>query len=196
MVQTVAMFKQSALILLSLIVMTRGAHTMEQPSTAYDFAFKQLHGRGAALDLGTYKGKVLLIVNTASECGFTPQFKDLEKLYETYKDQGLVVIGVPSNDFGGQEPGTEAEIEQVCRYNYGVTFPMAQKETVVGKSAHPFYSWVHGQLGLGSAPKWNFHKYLISRNGQPVDFYLSTTAPLAPKLVRAIEEQLALPESN
>ncbi len=161
------------------------------PSSAYDFAFTALHGRGAPLPLSEYKGKVLLVVNTASNCGFTPQFTDLEKLYQTYKDKGLVVVGVPSNDFGAQEPGTAADIEQVCRYNYGVSFPMAQKEVVVGDGAHPFYQWIPEKLGFGSAPKWNFHKYLIGRDGQPVAFYLSTTKPLSKTLVKAVEKELA-----
>jgi glutathione peroxidase len=164
---------------------------MEQQKTAYDYGFERLHEKGVALPLSAYRGQVLMVVNTASECGFTPQFKDLEALYQTYKERGLVIVGVPSNDFGGQEPGNAADIEKVCRYNYGVTFPMAEKESVTGKEAHPFYQWIYGELGLGSAPKWNFHKYLIGRDGKPVEFYLSTTGPLAGKVTKAIERELA-----
>ncbi|PZP40259.1 MAG: glutathione peroxidase [Pseudomonas fluorescens] len=166
------------------------------PKTAWDFSFHKLHGRGAPLELSKFKGQVLLVINTASNCGFTPQFADLETLYQKYKEQGFTIVGVPSNNFGSQEPDTETDIEQVCRYNYGVTFPMAQKENVIGKQAHSFYKWVPAQLGLGSAPKWNFHKYLIGRDGKPVKFYLSTTSPLSSKLTEAIETELAKPIPN
>lgn len=180
--------KKFLCLLLAMVASTSHAQSGQ---TAYDFAFKKLHGAGAPLPLSDYRGKVLLVVNTASQCGFTPQFTDLETLYQTYSPRGLVIIGIPSNNFGGQEPGSEADIEQVCRYNYGVTFPMAQKEDVAGKNAHPFYKWIPSQLGFGSAPKWNFHKYLIGRDGKPVNFYLSTTAPLSSTLKDVIETELA-----
>ena len=120
---------------------------------------------------------MLLVVNTASKCGFTPQYKGLEALYKKYKDRGLVIIGVPSNDFGQQEPGTPQEIKHFCELNYGVTFPMTSKQVVSGKDAHPFYQWAHEVLGFNSAPKWNFHKYLIDISGKPVDYFASTTTP-------------------
>jgi len=166
------------------------AHAEPKPTdkTAYDFSFETLDGK--PLPLAQYKGKVLLVVNTASKCGFTPQYKGLEALYNTYKDRGLVIIGVPSNDFGGQEPGTATEIRHFCELNYGVTFPMTAKYDVVGDGAHPFYQWIHGVLGFGSAPKWNFHKYLIDADGKPVDYFASTTAPDSEKLVEAIEKLL------
>lgn len=166
------------------------AHADPKPSdkTAYDFAFESLTGE--PMPLSDYKGKVLLIVNTASKCGFTPQYKGLESLYETYKDKGLVIIGVPSNDFGAQEPGSAADIQHFCQLNYGVTFPMTSKYSVTGRQAHPFYQWAHEVLGFGSAPKWNFHKYLVDRQGRLVDYFGSATAPDADKLVSAIERQL------
>ena len=156
--------------------------------TAHDFSFESLDGE--PMPLSAYRGKVLLVVNTASQCGFTPQYAGLEALYQKYKDQGLVVVGVPSNDFGGQEPGSAQEIKKFCQLNYGVTFPMASKYSVSGDAAHPFFTWISGALGMGAAPKWNFHKYLIGRDGQPIDFYTSITKPDSAKLQDAIENAL------
>lgn len=157
--------------------------------TAYDFSFNHLM-EDKPLALSEFKGKVILIVNTASECGFTPQYEGLEKLYETYKDKGFVIIGVPSNDFGGQEPGSNQEIAKFCKINYGVTFPMASKEVVSGDDAHPFYQWARKTLGFGTAPKWNFHKYLINRKGELVDYFNSTTSPENDRVKEAIEKAL------
>ncbi len=157
--------------------------------TAYDFSFTALAGR-KPLPLKDFAGKVLLVVNTASQCGFTGQYEGLETLYQSYKDRGLVIIGVPSNDFGGQEPGSNDEIEQFCRFHYGVTFPMASKESVSGEHAHPFYVWARSSLGFGSAPQWNFHKYLIDRHGALIDYFYSTTSPDNARLRKAIEKTL------
>ena len=121
---------------------------------------------GDTTTLAAYGGKVLLVVNVASQCGLTPQYEGLEALSKQYRDQGLVVIGVPANDFGAQEPGTEAEIQQFCTTRFAVDFPMTSKEPVVGPSAHPFYRWAVGELGADAAPKWNFHKYLVGRDGK------------------------------
>lgn len=161
----------------------------QTPNSAYQFTFQHLIGN-AALPLSSFEGKVLLIVNTASKCGFTPQYASLERLYQQYKDRGLVILGVPSNDFGQQEPGSLEEIDSFCKINYGVSFPMTAKEVVVGKNAHPFFIWAKGQLGFGSAPKWNFHKYLINKKGKLVNYYYSTTSPEAPRVIRAIEKAL------
>lgn len=158
-------------------------------NSAYDFSFQTLKGH-EPLPLSSFKGKVLLIVNTASKCGFTSQYAGLEKLYETYKDKGLVIIGVPSNDFGSQEPGSSEEIANFCHVNYGVSFPMTAKEIVSGKNAHPFYIWAKKELGFGTAPKWNFHKYLINRDGKLVNYFFSTTSPEAPRLIKAINVEL------
>jgi glutathione peroxidase len=157
--------------------------------TAYDFSFKALMGEDP-MPLSAYQGKVILIVNTASKCGFTPQYKGLEDLYQRYKDRGFVIIGVPSNDFGQQEPGSAEEIATFCEFNYGVTFPMASKESVSGDQAHPFYQWARDVLGFGTAPKWNFHKYLINRKGVLVDYFNSTTSPDASRVKEAIEKAL------
>jgi glutathione peroxidase len=165
-------------------------HAEPKPSdkTAYDFSFETLGGD--PMPLSQYKGKVLLIVNTASKCGFTPQYKGLQALYSKYKPSGLTIIGVPSNDFGQQEPGNAQEIKQFCELNYGVTFPMTSKYTVTGNSAHPFFKWAYEVLGFGAAPKWNFHKYLVGRDGKLIDFYTSMTAPDSDKLVAALEKEL------
>ena len=122
-------------------------------------------GSGEDIKLADHNDKVILIVNTASKCGFTGQYEGLEALYQTYKHQGLIIIGVPSNDFGAQEPGTNQEIANFCLINYGVSFPMTTKYSVSGDNAHPFYKGARKILGFGTAPKWNFHKYLINKKG-------------------------------
>ncbi|MDX1975140.1 MAG: glutathione peroxidase [Rickettsiales bacterium] len=164
------------------------AQAKPSDKSAYDFSFEALNGR--PLPLSAYKGKVLLLVNTASKCGFTPQYKGLQALYDRYKDRGLVIIGVPSNDFGAQEPGNAQEIKQFCELNYGVTFPMTAKQVVSGNEAHPFYQWAHEVLGFSSTPKWNFHKYLIDKNGALVTYFGSATPSDSEKLVAAIEKLL------
>jgi glutathione peroxidase len=164
--------------------------TAAQVGSAYDYSFTTLMG-GKALPLSEFKGKVVLIVNTASQCGFTKQYEGLETLYKKYQDKGLVVLGVPSNDFGKQEPGSSEEIASFCKLNYGVTFPMAAKEQVSGDQAHPFYRWAKETLGFGTAPKWNFHKYLVDRHGNLADYFQSNTAPDAKNLVEKIETLLA-----
>ncbi|MBR1575305.1 MAG: glutathione peroxidase [Bacteroidales bacterium] len=148
-------------------------------ATIYDF--KALDNKGAEVDFSQYKGKVLLIVNTASKCGFTPQYDGLEALYKKYKDQGLVVIGFPCDQFAHQEPGTDEEIAQFCRLNHGVTFPLMSKIEVNGDGAHPIYKYLKGEAKglLGSAIKWNFTKFLISRDGTRIERFAPTTTPEA-----------------
>ncbi len=155
----------------------------------YGLSFKTIDGQ--PLPLSQFKGKVLLVVNTASKCGFTKQYAGLQKLYTDYKDKGLVILGVPSNDFGGQEPGSNGEIKKFCEVNFNITFPMAQKEVVTGKEAHPFFAKVRAEQGLLAAPHWNFYKYLVSRDGHLVEWYSSKTTPDADKLTKAIEAELA-----
>lgn len=182
------------LFLIGCLIMTSNTVSADTTQTspsdnAYAYSFNTLVGH-KSLPLSSFKGKVLLIVNTASKCGFTSQYADLEKLYEQYKDRGLVILGVPSNDFGSQEPGTEQEIASFCQINYGVSFPITAKEVVSGKKAHPFYIWARQKLGFGSAPKWNFHKYLVNRDGELVTYFYSTTSPSAPRVIKAIEKAL------
>lgn len=157
--------------------------------SAYDYSFKTIDGE--ALPLSTFKGKAVLVVNTASACGLTPQYEALEALYRKYRSDGLVVLGVPANDFGKQEPGTEAEIKQFCTVKFNVDFPMTSKEVVIGSDAHPFYRWVASELGEAAAPKWNFHKYLIDKEGAIAGTFGSRTVPDAPEVVEAIEKALA-----
>lgn len=174
-------------ILLSSFQASASGKSLEK--NAYDFSFTTLIG-GEPMPLKQFKNKVILIVNTASNCGFTSQYAGLEILYNTYKEKGLVVIGVPSNDFGKQEPGSNQDIEKFCKINYGVTFPMASKEVVSGDKAHPFYLWAKKTLGFGTAPKWNFHKYLINRKGELIDYFHSTTSPDSDRIKQAIEKTL------
>ncbi|MEK4442054.1 MULTISPECIES: glutathione peroxidase [Niallia] len=144
----------------------------------YDFKVKTMDGKMQALS--TFKGNILLIVNTASKCGFTPQFKELQELYQMYKEEGFVVLGFPSNQFMSQDPGTNEEIKSFCEVNYGVTFPMFAKIDVNGKEADPLYQYLTkeapGALGV-KAIKWNFTKFLIDRNGNVVDRYAPSTSP-------------------
>ena len=137
----------------------------------------------------TYGGKVVLVVNTASKCGNTPQYEGLEKLYQEYGDDGLVVLGFPSNDFFGQEPGTEEEIQEFCRLTYSIKFPMFEKVTVKEGEAHPFFEQLAAQAG--TYPTWNFHKYLIGRDGEFVAEFSPLTKPYDKKLVGSIEAALA-----
>ena len=156
------------------------------PDSLYSLKTTTLGGQPA--DLGQYKGKVALVVNVASQCGFTPQYAGLEKLYEDYKDKGAVVLGFPSNDFGGQEPGTPEEIGEFCRKNYGVTFPMFSK--VVTK-AGPDQSAIYGFLGAsGSLPSWNFAKYVVGKDGKVVTFFNSKVTPESPELRDALDGAL------
>ena len=174
---------------MSVLFSSEGQGKSDTSETAYDFSFKALVGE-EPLPLKQFSGQVILIVNTASKCGFTGQYDGLEKLYEEYKDRGLVIIGVPSNDFGGQEPLSNSDIESFCKLNYGVSFPMAAKEAVSGAQAHPFYRWASKKLGFGTAPKWNFHKYLINRDGKLVDYFNTITSPTSSKIEKAIEKLL------
>jgi len=143
----------------------------------FDFSALNIHGKD--INMSEYKGKTILVVNTASQCGFTPQFEGLEKLYKEHKDNGLVILGFPCNQFGKQEPGDELSIVNGCMLNYGVSFPMFAKIDVNGYNAHPIYKWLKHNLGgiLGSNIKWNFTKFLISQDGMPVKRYAPTTKP-------------------
>ncbi|HVA14303.1 MAG TPA: glutathione peroxidase [Stellaceae bacterium] len=153
--------------------------------SAHDFSFRKIDG--GALPLAAWRGKPVLVVNTASECGFTPQYAGLETLWQRYRDRGFVLLGVPSNDFGGQEPGGDAEIHDFCSKNFAVDFPLAAKEPVTGANAHPFYQWV---ASVGGAPRWNFHKYLVTADGTLAGAWPSRVAPDDPVLTGAIKTAL------
>ena len=158
-------------------------------TSVYDFSAQTIAGKTRTL--ADFKGKVLLVVNTASKCGFTPQYKGLEGLYKKYKDRGFAVLGFPSGDFKSQEFEDEKQIQQFCTLTYGVKFPMFEKVHVVGKQATPLYRDL--AEASGQAPQWNFHKYLIGRDGQLIAGYGSKTAPDDPALVAAIEAALQAP---
>ncbi|WP_298222068.1 glutathione peroxidase [Acidocella sp.] len=157
-------------------------------TSAHEFSFQTL--QGAPYPLGALAGHPVLVVNTASKCGFTPQYAGLQKLWELYAPSGLIVVGVPCNDFGGQEPGTAEEIGQFCKVNYGVGFPMMAKERATGESAHPFFRWAAIEKGFFARPRWNFYKYLINKNGALADYFISTTKPESERVRRAIENVL------
>jgi len=153
-----------------------------------DFSAKAIDG--SEKDLSEYAGKAVLVVNTASKCGFTPQYKGLEEIYKKYEDEGLVVLGFPCDQFGHQEPGTEDEIQEFCELNFGVTFPLFAKVDVNGDDAHPLFQWLKTEKGgaIGSKIKWNFTKFLVGKDGVPIKRYASTTKP--EKLTGDIEKAL------
>lgn len=155
---------------------------------AHQFSFAALDS--GSLPLSAWRGKPVLVVNTASYCGYTPQYRDLEALWQRYRDRGLVVLGVPSNDFGAQEPGTAAEIKSFCETNYAVDFALAEKVRVIGAGAHPFYRWVVAQLGEGAPPRWNFHKILIGPDGQLAGTWPSQVRPTDAAVTAEIEKLL------
>jgi glutathione peroxidase len=158
-------------------------------ATAFAFSFQALDG--PPIRLADHAGKPVLIVNTASLCGYTPQYAALQEVWARYRDRGLLVIGVPSNDFGGQEPGEAAEIGHTT-HSYGVTFPLAAKANVRGANPHPFYKWAAAERPL-DAPRWNFHKYLVGRDGRLAGVFPSAVAPTDPQVIAAIERQLPAP---
>jgi glutathione peroxidase len=157
-------------------------------TTAHDFMFRTIEGD--PLPMTTFKGKAVLVVNVASQCGLTPQYSGLEELWRAKRDKGLVILGVPANDFGAQEPGTENEIKTFCETRFAVDFPMTAKEHVIGGAAHPFYKWVASELGEDAAPKWNFHKYLIGKDGTVAGTFGSRTEPNDAAMNSAIDEAL------
>jgi glutathione peroxidase len=160
-----------------------------ESGNAYQFEFTAL--AGGKLPLSAWRGQPVLIVNTASYCGYTPQYRDLEALWRRYRDRGLVVLGVPSNDFGRQEPGTAVEIRQFCDTNFQVDFPLTEKIAVLGGNAHPFYRWIAATLGEAGAPRWNFHKYLVGTNGQLVGAWPSQVRPTDAAITNEIDTALA-----
>jgi glutathione peroxidase len=160
----------------------------DDTKTFFDFKINSINGE--ELDLSSFKGKTILLVNVASKCGFTNQYNDLQNLYDNFKDKGLIVIGIPTNQFGGQEPGSEKEIKNFCETNFNITFPMTSKYEVKGANAHPIYIWAKDTFGKSTVPKWNFHKILINKDGKIEDTFASFTGPLSNKVVKKIEQIL------
>ena len=154
----------------------------------YDLSINSIDGD--EIKFSNFKEKSILLVNVASNCGFTKQYEDLQKLYELYKSNGLIVLGVPSNQFGNQEPGTENEIKNFCETNFNITFPMTSKYDVKGNKAHPIYLWAKETYGNSAVPKWNFHKILIDKNGKIHDTFASFTNPMSNKIKKEIEKIL------
>ncbi len=157
----------------------------EEKASAHDFAFNTIDGD--PLPLSTYQDKVLVVVNTASECGFTYQYEGLQSLWSRYKDQGVVVLGVPSNDFGGQEPGKEEDIKNFCEHAFGVDFPLTEKISVKGEGAHPFYVWARETAGDKAVPQWNFHKIVVDAKGQIAGAFASGVEPLDPQVTDLLD---------
>ena len=153
----------------------------------YEFEFNGIDGN--KIKLSNFKNKVLVVVNVASRCGYTPQYEDLQMLWSNYKNKNLVVIGVPTNNFK-QEPGNNKEIKDFCETNFGINFPMTEKISVIGKDAHPFYKWAKKNHGIAAIPKWNFHKIVIGRNGKVVDTFASFTKPNSSKFLNLIEKEI------
>ena len=183
------MFNKKIVIYLIIIMFSFLKTSMSENSkTFYDFKINSINGE--ELNLSLFKDKTILLVNVASKCGFTKQYYDLQKLYDDYKEKGLVVIGIPSNQFGSQEPGSEAEIKNFCETNFNINFPMTSKYEVKGDNAHPIYIWAKETYGKSTVPKWNFHKILINKNGKVEDTFASFTGPLSNKIIKKLEKIL------
>lgn len=161
----------------------------DSATSAFDFHLTSLDGK--PLPLGTFAGRPMVVVNTASKCGFTPQYAGLQKLWEDLQGQGLVVLGVPSNDFGNQEPGDAAAIGAFCERNFGVTFPLASKVHVRGAAADPLFQWLSASGGFLARPRWNFYKYLIGRDGTLKNWFGSITSPNGGRFRRAVNDLLS-----
>jgi glutathione peroxidase len=155
---------------------------------AYDFNFNDLEGN--LLKLSEYRNKVIVVINVASQCGFTSQYEDMQKIWKKYQNKEIVMLGVPSNDFGKQEPGNSKDIKNFCEAKFGITFPMTEKVSVKGEKAHPFYKWAKENYGKSAIPKWNFHKIIIDREGKIIDTFASITNPSSNKFIQAIEKAL------
>ena len=160
---------------------------MSSDKSFHDFSIESISGGN--ISLSDYKNKVVLLVNTASQCGFTPQYAGLQKIYDRYKDDGFVVLGVPSDDFN-QELSSDDDVKKFCEIRYGVNFPLTSIQKIKGDSAHPLYKWISGNTSVIGQPRWNFHKYLISKEGQILNWFSSMTSPTSEGLLKQVEQAL------
>ena len=172
------------LMILSMIFSTK---SMSSDKSFHDFSIESISG--GDISLSDYKNKVVLLVNTASQCGFTPQYAGLQKIYDRYKDDGFVVLGVPSDDFN-QELSSDDDVKKFCEIRYGVNFPLTSIQKIKGDSAHPLYKWISGNTSVIGQPRWNFHKYLISKEGQILNWFSSMTSPTSDGLLKQVEQAL------
>ena len=161
--------------------------SMSSAKSFHDFSIESISG--GEISLSEYKNKVALLVNTASQCGFTPQYAGLQKIYDRYKDDGFVVLGVPSDDFN-QELSSDDDVKKFCEIRYGVNFPLTSIQKIKGDSAHPLYKWISGNTSVIGQPRWNFHKYLISKEGQVLNWFSSMTSPTSDGLLKQVEQAL------
>ena len=183
------MIKKIKYLLLIMVIsfLSTGA-SGDYSKLVYDFNFNDLDG--SVLKLSEYKDKVIVVVNVASQCGFTKQYEDMQKVWDKYQEKGIIMLGVPSNDFGNQEPGSSKDIKNFCEAKFGITFPMTGKVVVKGENAHPFYKWAKENHGKSAIPKWNFHKIIIGKDGKVFDTFASITNPSSKKFISAIEKAL------
>ncbi len=172
------------LMILSMIFSTK---SMSSDKSFHDFSIESISG--GDISLSDYKNKVVLLVNTASQCGFTPQYAGLQKIYDRYKDDGFVVLGVPSDDFN-QELSSDDDVKKFCEIRYGVNFPLTSIQKIKGDGAHPLYKWISGNTSVIGQPRWNFHKYLISKEGQVLNWFSSMTSPTSDGLLKQVEQAL------
>ena len=171
-------------MILSMIFSTK---TMSSEKSFHDFSIESISG--GDISLADYKNKVVLLVNTASQCGFTPQYAGLQKIYDRYKDDGFVVLGVPSDDFN-QELSSDDDVKKFCEIRYGVNFPLTSIQKIKGDSAHPLYKWISGNTSVIGQPRWNFHKYIISKEGKVLNWFSSMTSPTSDGLLKQVEQAL------
>ena len=172
------------LMILSMIFSTK---SMSSDKSFHDFSIESISG--GDISLSDYKNKVVLLVNTASQCGFTPQYAGLQKIYDRYKDDGFVVLGVPSDDFN-QELSSDDDVKKFCEIRYGVNFPLTSIQKIKGDGAHPLYKWISGNTSVIGQPRWNFHKYLISKEGKVLNWFSSMTSPTSDGLLKQVEQAL------
>ena len=181
------MLKQIKVIILLIMISLFGNKlSADYEKLAYDFQFNDLDG--SALNLSDYRGKVIIVVNVASQCGFTKQYEDMQNVWEKYQSEGIVKLAIPSNDFGNQEPGSSKDIKNFCEAKFGISFPMTEKVSVKGSDAHPFYIWARENHGKSAIPKWNFHKIIIDRNGKIAETFASITNPSSKRFIKALEK--------